>query len=189
MNRLFVTGTVFASTWCLRKFGLVRHSVFLLYKCIQFKIFIVTGASSGIGKCLVQEVLSRGDNVVALLRSPSALSELSKKYPSTQLLLVKCDVTNRKDVDDAFSEATKVFKRIDVVCNFAGYGFICEAENTPEKDARDMFEVNFWATAYISREAVKIFRDANGSSGGKLFNVSSTVGISGDPALSYYSAR
>lgn len=162
------------------------------------KIFIfglVTGASSGIGRVVTEHILERGDIAVATLRTPSTLAALVEQYPPTQLLVLKCDVTKYDEVKEAFEKAIKAFKRIDIVFNNAGFGFLSEAEGTPEDFARKMFDVNFWAAANISRETVRIFREVNSEDsdgdgpGGRLLNVSSTAGIVSGPCYTYYSAR
>lgn len=127
--------------------------------------------------------------------TPSDLSYLVDKYPPSQLLVLKCDVTNGDEVKDAFASAIRAFKRIDIVVNNAAYCFVCEAEATPDYYARKVFEVNFWGAANISREAIRTFREVNlknpagYSSGGKLFNITSVDGMVGQPCLTYYSAR
>jgi NAD(P)-dependent dehydrogenase (short-subunit alcohol dehydrogenase family) len=55
-------------------------------------------------------------------------------------------------------------------------------------EARQMFEVNFWGAKYVSKEAVELFREVNKSSGGRLLQVSSRLGLVGAPATAFYSA-
>lgn len=153
----------------------------------------VTGTSSGIGRSIVEQVLDRGDIVVATLRKPVMLSALVEQYPSSQLLVLKCDVTDSGEVIGAFEQAIKAFKRIDVVVNNAGIGLTGEAEGTSEDYARKMFDVNFWGAANVSREALRIFREVNSEDengpGGKLINITSTAGIVASGCLTYYAAR
>ncbi|RDX45923.1 NAD(P)-binding protein, partial [Lentinus brumalis] len=96
----------------------------------------VTGTSSGLGLETARCALAHGDKVVATLRKPSVLAEFASKYPSSQLLLVKLDVTNQQEIKEAFQKAKDAFGRIDVVVNNAGIVIAGEAEGTPEEAAR-----------------------------------------------------
>jgi len=153
------------------------------------RVWFITGASTGFGKAMTELALAKGDKVVATLRRPDALNDLSAKYSSTELLLVKLDVTNYQEIFDAFVEAKKTFGKIDVVFNNAGTGTFGEVESIPDEVARAIFETNFWGAANVMREAVRFFRDENAPGvGGRLVNNSSMVGIANVPLGSYYSA-
>jgi len=139
---------------------------------------------------VTEAALKRGDNVVATLRKPSALDDLVASTPSSQLLVIKCDVSITSDIHAAFAQGLAKFGSIEIVINNAGYGIVGEAESTPNEAARTMFDVNFWGAADVSREAVRVFRDVNGKEkGGWLFNVSSIAGLTGFAVIPYYSAR
>jgi len=149
----------------------------------------VTGSSVGLGRSTVEHLLAQGDKVVATLRKPPALSDLSAKYPASQLIVVKLDVTSPAEIKAAFAKAIETFGRVDVVYNNAGYGSLGEIEGTPDDVARGVFEVNFWGSTNVAREAVRIFRDVNKPSGGRLLQASSMSGSVGMPGIGYYSAR
>jgi len=150
----------------------------------------VTGSSSGFGRAVTEAALKNGDKVIATLRKPSDLDDLVAATSSSDLLVVKCDVSSESDIVDAFAQGLAKFGTIDIVFNNAGYGICAEAESTPKDAARKMFDVNFWGAANVSREAVHVFREVNGhEKGGWLLNVSSGAGLMGLPASSYYCAR
>ena len=88
-----------------------------------------------------------------------------------------------------FAQAIEKFGRIDIVYNNAGYAALGEIEGTTDDVARAMFEVNFWGSTNVAREAVRIFRDVNTPQGGRLIQASSGNGIQGRPAVGYYGAR
>ena len=112
-------------------------------------------------------VLRNGDIAVATLREPEALSDLTAKW-ADRLLTVKLDVTKPEEISAAFAKAKEAFSRIDVVFNNACRGVLSEVEGTPDRAARDLFEVNFWGAANVSREAIKFFREVNQPAGGHL---------------------
>ncbi|KAG2367754.1 hypothetical protein BDR07DRAFT_1271415 [Suillus spraguei] len=137
------------------------------------KVWFVTGASAGLGRQVVEYVLSKGDNVVATLRKPSMLEDLTAKYPSSRLVTFPLDVTDTPSIATAFNQAISHFNRIDVVLNNAGYYIVSEAEGMPHKAAREMFDVLLWGAENVMREAIRCFRDVNRPMGGRLLNVSS----------------
>ena len=138
---------------------------------------------------MVEYILGKGDIAVATLRKPEVLDDLKAKFPASQLLILKLDVTQPQDIADAFAKTKEVFGRIDVVFNNAGYAIVAEVEGTPEDVARAMFEVTFWGAERISREAIKFFRDINKPGvGGRLLNNSSIAGLYAHPGLGHYSA-
>ncbi|KAF9246596.1 NAD(P)-binding protein [Melanogaster broomeanus] len=149
---------------------------------------LVTGSSSGFGRSMVELLLNKGNKVVATLRDPDALADLAAKYPTSQLVVAKLDVTQSSDVPAAFEKARQAFGKIDVVFNNAGQIQMGEVEAVPEEAARSVFEVNFWGAANVTKEAVRFFRDVNTPPGGRLLQVSSRAGIAGAPAAGFYSA-
>jgi len=102
---------------------------------------------------------------------------------------VKLDVTVPEQITAAFAAAKERFGRVDVVVNNAGYGLVGEIEGTPDKEARDQFEVNFWAVVNVTKEATKFFREVNPKgAGGRLINISTCGGYSANQCLPFYSA-
>ena len=148
----------------------------------------MTGASTGFGRAMTEHLLKIGNKVVATLRKPEVLSDLTARYPPTQLLVVRVDVTSNADIATAFAKAEEVFGRIDVVFNNAGVSISGEVESLNEVDARDMFDVNFWGAASVTKEAVRFFREVNKPMGGRLLQVSSRLGLVGYAVCGFYSA-
>ncbi|KAK7457198.1 hypothetical protein VKT23_010496 [Stygiomarasmius scandens] len=152
------------------------------------KVWLVTGSSSGLGREVVEHVLSRGDIAVATLRKPSAISDLASQYDSTKLLILKLDVTNPAEIKAAFSKVKETYGRLDVVYSNAGFGAVGETEGTPDDVARGLFEVNFWGSTNVALEAVRFFREENPVPGGKLLQASSMAAAAAWPGTGYYSA-
>jgi len=155
-----------------------------------YKYSAVTGSSSGFGRAITEAASRKGDQVIATLRRPSDLDDLVASTPSSQLLVFQCDVSSESDIQNAFAQGASQFGSIDIVFNNAGFAILGEAESTPNDVAGRLFDVNFLGAANVSREAVRVFREINGSNkGGWLFNVSSAAGVLGFSACSYYCAR
>ncbi|KAF5322458.1 hypothetical protein D9619_000100 [Psilocybe cf. subviscida] len=154
----------------------------------QPKVWFVTGSSVGLGRAVVEHVLSQGGKVVATCRKTSDLEDLVADYPASQLVVVQLDVAVASEIIAAFARAIEIFGRVDVVYNNAGFAVMAEIEGTTNEYARSQFEVNFWGAANVSREAVRVFRDVNSPPGGRLLQASSIGGIQASPALGYYCA-
>ncbi|KAI6114066.1 hypothetical protein F5141DRAFT_1213195 [Pisolithus sp. B1] len=133
------------------------------------KVWFITGCSSGFGLATTASALQRGEKVAATLRQPAVLADLASKYPET-LLLLKLDVTQQGEVESAFVAARERLKE------------------PPEKNARGLFETNFWGASYVCREAVRFFREDNQPAGGRLIQVSSVSGIASGPGSAWYCA-
>ena len=96
------------------------------------RVFLITGCSTGFGKEYVQEVIDKGDKVVATARDSSKLS--FNGSTDDNYLAVKLDVTDKSSIDSAFKAALDKFGRIDVVVNNAGYGLAgCFEEYTEDQ--------------------------------------------------------
>jgi NAD(P)-dependent dehydrogenase (short-subunit alcohol dehydrogenase family) len=148
----------------------------------------VTGASSGFGRLVTERALEHGDIVVATLRTPSMISDLSAKYPVSQLLVLQLDVSDTLAITSAFNQAITSFNRIDIVFNNAGFYVVGEVEAISDKSSRAMFDAMFWGAGNVMREAVRCFRDVNRPMGGRLLNVSSRTALIPQPGSVLYAA-
>ncbi|KAF8146532.1 hypothetical protein K438DRAFT_1910672 [Mycena galopus ATCC 62051] len=153
------------------------------------RVWFITGSSSGLGRNLLETVLAAGERAVATLRKPEVLKELQTRYSAEQLLVVRLDVTQPAEVVAAFAAAEKHFGLISVVVNNAGFGLLGEIEGTPDADAHAQFDVNFWGAVYVTKEAIRFFREVNPKGyGGRFLNISTIGGYSANQGLAFYSA-
>jgi len=150
------------------------------------RVFLITGCSTGFGKDYVQEVLDRGDYVVATARKPDQLSfsgTSDKNYMSSKL-----DVTDKKTIQETFDQALKKFGRIDVVCNNAGYGLAGCFEEYKDQEIRQQMEINFFGLLDVTRIALETMREKQQPQGGLIQQVTSIGGQKGVPTFSMYCA-
>jgi NADP-dependent 3-hydroxy acid dehydrogenase YdfG len=148
------------------------------------KVWFITGASSGFGLALAQEVLAKGDRVVATARKPEVLKDLIEKYPETART-VQLDVTNLQDVKSSIETAIKEFGRIDVLVNNAGYALVGAIEEANNEQVKQQFDTNVFGVVNVIREALPILREQKS---GHIVNIGSLVGFSAFPSFGYYSA-
>lgn len=102
-------------------------------------------------------LLAANERVVATLRKPEVLASYAEKYPVSQLLILRLDVTSVAEIDAAFAKVKEHFGRIDVVVNNAGYGLVTEVEGTPDAEARACFEACFWGAFNICQRVCFLF--------------------------------
>ncbi len=148
------------------------------------KTWFITGTSRGFGREWTEAALDRGDRVAATARDVSTLDDLVEKYGEA-LLPLELDVTSREDAFAAVEGAVKVFGRLDVVVNNAGYGHFGFVEELTEDEIRAQMETNFFGALWVTQAALPVLRE-QGS--GHIIQVSSIGGISAFPGIGAYHA-
>jgi NAD(P)-dependent dehydrogenase (short-subunit alcohol dehydrogenase family) len=133
---------------------------------------------------MAEQLLARGDRVVATLRRPDQLDDLAAVH-GDRLVRHALDVTDtvrmREVVDAAFAEAG----RIDVVVSNAGYGVFGAAEELSDAQVVDVLATNLTASIQLARAVAPHLR-AQG--GGRILQVSSMGGHIAFPGFSLYHA-
>ncbi len=98
----------------------------------QPPVWFITGCSTGFGLELAKLVLARGWRAVLTARKPEALADLAAEHEDNALLL-KLDVINAADIEQAVADAETRFGQIDVLVNNAGYGYLAAIEEGEEE--------------------------------------------------------
>ena len=148
------------------------------------RVWFITGASTGFGRELAEQVLAGGAKVVATARKPEQLAELGKQYPETALIL-PLDVMEQDAVEAAVKAALDRFGRVDVLVNNAGYGVNGAIEEVSEAEFMPMFETNVFGLLRVTRALLPQFRERRS---GNIVNLSSIGGLIGTPGVGYYNA-
>lgn len=148
------------------------------------KVWFITGSSKGFGRHFVEQLIEKGDRVIATARNPQSLADLKEKAPEL-VHLVALDVTDKAQVEQAVKEGVERFGTIDVVVNNAGYALRAMLEEASDEQIRDQFEVNVFGLLHVVRATLPIFRRQRS---GHYLNLSSLLGTIGVPMVGYYSA-
>lgn len=151
------------------------------------KVVVVTGASRGIGRCLVYELLSLGAKVAGVARSKNLLDEISMNKGSLngEFMGVICDISDRRSVAFAITAITEKFGTPDILINNAGIGLSGPALQVDKEDIIKCFNVNiFGAVNFIDCIAPDMIKRGSGT----IVNVTSIVAKYGLPSVSFYSA-
>ena len=136
------------------------------------KVIVITGASSGIGAAVAEEVAKRGHLVVLAARRQDALEEVAGSI-GEEALVVPADVTNRKDVERLRDTAIQHFGRIDVWINNAGRGLSRAVLDVTDEDIDEMMLVNVKSVLYGMQAVAPHFKSRRR---GHIINVSSMLG-------------
>ncbi|RAJ78973.1 short-subunit dehydrogenase [Chitinophaga dinghuensis] len=146
------------------------------------KIWLVTGASKGLGRTLVLQLLQEGYKVAATSRSLSGLSDIQ----SPDFLPLETDLENETSVHQAIAKTIATFGRIDILVNNAGYGQSGSIEELSDAEARANFNVNVFGLLNVTRQVLPFMR---AQQSGHIFNISSIAGFTGTfPGFGIYCA-
>ncbi len=148
------------------------------------KNWLITGASSGLGRGLSERLLRRGDAVVATLRKPGTLDDLKRRH-GERLRIVSCDVSDSRAIRAAVAEAFAALERIDVVVSNAGYGLFGAAEELSDTQIERQIATNLAGSMHLIRAAIARLREQGG---GRIVQVSSEGGQIAYPGFSAYHA-
>lgn len=122
---------------------------------IENKVFLITGASSGMGKATAVSLLASGGKVFDL----SKRRKLSDTVTHANLFSFQGDVTSEADVIAAFKTCTEVFGTVDVLINNAGLGMLTtDLAETDLATYEKMIDVNMKGVFLCNREALKIMK-------------------------------
>lgn len=149
------------------------------HKPASSKIVLITGASSGIGKCAADYLAKKGYQVYGTSRRPESCPEIKNGF------MINMDVRDAASVKEAVSHIVEKEGRIDVLFNNAGVGIGGAVEDTSTEMAKALFDTNFFGTYRVLQEVLPVMRQ---QSGGLIINMSSIGGIIGLPFQGIYSA-
>jgi NADP-dependent 3-hydroxy acid dehydrogenase YdfG len=148
------------------------------------RTWFITGASTGFGRLLAEEVLKAGGKVIATARKLDKIIDLEKQYPQSAKALV-LDVTDAGQIDAAVTQAFEQFGHVDVLVNNAGYGLAGAVEEVSETEFMPMFETNVFGLIRVTRAFLPHLREQRS---GHILNLSSIGGLVSSPGMGYYNA-
>jgi 3-oxoacyl-[acyl-carrier protein] reductase len=149
------------------------------------KTALVTGAGSGIGKCIAETYAREGARVALADINLDAAKEASRAIGNNAIAL-RCDVTKKVEFDAAVADTVAAFGGLDILVNNAGVTHV----NMPfleisEADYDRTFAVNMKGVFFGCQAAVPVFRKRGG---GVIINIGSTAGLRPRPGTTAYAA-
>ena len=148
------------------------------------RTWLITGASSGLGRALAETVLAGGDQVAATVRDPHSLEAVAARH-GDRLLSVVADVRDHDSVARAVEAAVAGLGGIDIVVNNAGYALGGAIEELSDAEWQAQLSVNLLGAAAVLRAALPHLR-RRGT--GHVVNISSVGGLVGMAGAGAYNA-
>jgi len=144
----------------------------------------VSGASSGIGKAIVNEALAKGLSVVATSRDAKKLQLLSNELNSGTLVVSQCDVSDSKSVEE-FYKKTFSSEGPDALVNSAGITVFKNAAETSIAEVDGIIKTNLLGSVYAIHS---VLPSMISKKRGTIINISSVASIKVLKGSSIYSA-
>src|SRR5580693_9121329 len=140
---------------------------------LENRTALVTGAGSGIGKCIAETYAREGARV-ALADVDLDAAKAAARVIGNNAIAVRCDVTKKTDIAAAIAETLSAFGGLDILVNNAGATHV----NKPmldigEEEYDRIFAVNVKGLFQFCQAVVPQFRKAGG---GTIINIGSTAG-------------
>jgi short-subunit dehydrogenase len=145
------------------------------------KVALVTGASSGIGKAIAEQLLKDGLIVYVAARRADKMKDLETQGAIT----LKMDITSEEDLVNGINQIKAAHGGVDVLVNNAGYALYGSVEETTLEDARRQFEVNLFGLARLTQLVIPYMREKRA---GTIINMSSMGGKIYTPLGAWYHA-
>jgi len=156
---------------------------------MEGKTIVITGAGSGIGKSTALIAASRKAKVVV-----SDINQESGNETVNEIIkqggiaeFIPCDVSDKQQVKNLFSQTVNRFQQLDCLVNNAGVtGKMALLHEYPDDIFDQVLAINLKGVFYCLQEGLKVF--INQGNAGSIVNVSSISGLFGSPTISAYSA-
>lgn len=145
------------------------------------KTILITGASTGLGKATARLFHEKGWRVIATMRHPERETELNKLE---NVHILKLDVTNLRQIDEAVKQATAIAD-IDVVFNNAGYSLLGPLEAYSDEQIVSLLETNLLGVIRVTKAFIPHFRQKRS---GLFITTTSIGGLVSFPFSSMYHA-
>lgn len=152
------------------------------------KLAIITGGTRGIGKQIALTFAKEGYNIAINYRTEN--DDLKNTKKEIEENNVKCftfqgDVTNFKDCEQFVKQIVEEFGNIDVLVNNAGITRDTLLMRMKEEDFKQVIDTNLIGTFNVTKNVISYMMKARS---GRIINISSVVGISGNAGQTNYSA-
>ena len=148
------------------------------------KNVLITGATGGIGKALVERFYNSNFNIVASGTNNEKLKFLESKY-SNKLKSIKCDLSDKSQVENLASESEKFFGQIDILINNAGITKDNLFLRMKDEEWYDVINVNLNANYLLTK---LILRGMIKKKWGRIINITSDASVVGNPGQANYAA-
>ncbi len=148
------------------------------------KTALITGSARGIGFAIAQRFSKAGAAVVLCDVDEAGVTQAAASLPG-KVIGVKTNVTSADDIAHLFETALKEFQHVDVVVNNAGITRDTLMIRMDEKDWDLVLDINLKGAFLVTKAASRIMMKQRS---GRIVNISSVVGLTGNAGQANYSA-
>ncbi len=155
---------------------------------LKGKVAVITGAGRGIGKAIAIQLAENGSKIVINYRSSvKHVEEVIDFIRSTggEAIAVQADISKEEDAKRLIEEAVKQYGRLDVLVNNAGITKDSLLMRMTEQDFDSVIDTNLKGTFLCTKYAASVMLKQRS---GKIINISSVVGITGNVGQANYAA-
>lgn len=143
------------------------------------KRIIVTGGASGMGVAAVKKFAQEGAKVVSI-----DINVLSDNANNSDIIYLKGDVTNKKEVTDVIAKAVEKLGGLDCLFCIAGINHFTPAEEMEEEEIDRIFAVNMKGVIFANQAVLPYLKE----NGGSIINFGSQAAFNPGPDSAHYSA-
>ena len=151
------------------------------------QVAVVTGASGGIGKAVALELGRRGADMALLARSQGRLEEVAAQIQDlgNKALVIPTDVSSSESVQAAVKSVQSELGRVDILVNNAGITRDNLIMRMGEDDWDSVIDTNLKSVFLFCKSLARLFLKQKS---GRIINITSVVGLTGNPGQSNYAA-
>lgn len=152
------------------------------------KVAFITGATRGIGKQIAITFAKEGYDIAINYRKENEELENAKREieeNNIKCLTVQGDVSNFEDCERCVNEIIKEYGKIDVLVNNAGITKDTLLMRMKKEDFESVIDINLVGTFNVTKNVISHMMKARS---GRIINISSVVGVSGNAGQTNYSA-
>ncbi len=148
------------------------------------KTVVITGSARGIGKAIAEYFSNHQANVVVCDLDQAAIDSVVKEL-GNGALGVKANVLDKSEVENLFEKTIEKYGQVDIVVNNAGVTRDGLLVRLDEKDWDLVLDINLKGAFFVTKTAAKIMMKQRH---GRIINITSVVGITGNAGQANYSA-
>ncbi len=147
------------------------------------KKILVTGATGGIGKALVQKFISLEGNVLATGTKTEKLDALKKEFPNINVL--KFDISDHSKIEEFIENVSSQLVGLDILVNNAGINMDNLSLRMKDDEWKKVIDLNLGSTFFLCKYGIKKMLK---NKYGRIVNITSVVGHTGNLGQSNYAA-